>query len=1192
VTANLINLEFMFDDQGAVDYEIYRYFGLYVNEVPEFEIDSTVSKHGYFSIDTNTINPIYEIEDGSLISVFNLLPTDKDLSIPTLNYYKAGSGEYFHIKNNTTFKSGTLPLSFDNIENVIDNFKKDDVVKMLNGTTDHRGFVRIEIIENPNHNDKFLVGDLTEIESVGYNLNDFIFIADSNLAPGSFNGQRFSSNGTLLEVTMALNNAIQFHKTEFKSNILLINDIGSGQTRKRMVVAVHNQNFSNFINFETAKKHDFGIHFNDWNTYTSAGGSVEGAIKLVSQEEIGKLKVGDYVKSKDLTKYVKIVDISPNLLDDTKYRVIFDQPVKITNSASIQTWVKYRPVIGKFNAYNIADFDFDFYSGKMSDIGELSLEDDQYFKNLTNVLPAETVNTPEYINIDSEYDRLNENELKETALLSRIIPTINKFALKNGTNARNLPYILSVSEAFGPDNISPDINYAVGRNVDYLNMEHFHINSVPEKYYQSNTLDNLQSYVDFDYSGGISEDQLKSIDTNYFELYLTHNGVYNGLIKTWQDTKSRDMFTLFSGGSLELESSTVFRGLRYSYKKRKEFGRSAPVDFINTTEVNGYKFGTILNYITGEDVNNKVEYKVIKNDKFKFICVLINLYVIDNSVKYLDRKSLYELNDILDSSGNIINIDLPFQIIFDYDNNEDYWSAKTIRLYGAQNPRFTEYITTDDLGQYSWIYFEHNGFTYGLKVTEVVNDGSIIVESKPIQIEIDQITNELAIVPDGNGDFIYLENPEDISRNKQFSYWRGGKGSFKLLLREVVANRFADRFNQYGNIEYLTVTASGEELLNRFVLNVEDGVEVIKASILDTVKDSDRPKAYQFSNTDVGSVLSKRSDGGYFTKIRRMNGDYNPLFRDVISFTDIYTASKIIMPNIGETTIQPVYREDYLYSRLNNLNVAFDTFKSINSNFGFIRNYFYHKASDINAKNLLKLSDTTSKLPLYPKIGEIAIDKKDLNILRSKYNQKYFTRALSGGASEEVHGTLSPVEIKSFMASTVMKVKDTYSITSFNTTLQKDLNELDSIRFNKLNSTSVHWIETDSQIIADFYLPKAFYNELLEDSILPIFRKYVEAQYSYDDKTSIVDDLEEYVYSNIVNRFIIDNIEVYGTSLKGTSSSINSIIDPSTISDGGYNIETGYEIQSYQDDRLSFRLIFSKKLGYGHSLRVHVKLQA
>jgi hypothetical protein len=225
-------------------------------------------------------------------------------------------------------------------------------------------------------------------------------------------------------------------------------------------------------------------------------------------------------------------------------------------------------------------------------------------------------------------------------------------------------------------------------------------------------------------------------------------------------------------------------------------------------------------------------------------------------------------------------------------------------------------------------------------------------------------------------------------------------------------------------------------------------------------------------------------------------------------------------------------------------------------------------------------------------IGEIAIDKKEINVFKSKYSKDYFTRALSGGESETTNGTLSPVEKKTFMASTIMKVRDTYDITKFDNVQELSIEVLDKIRFVQSNTASIHWIEDESQVIADFYLSTAILNELTEDGIERYFGRYVKAANSYGDKSSIKDDLQIYSKSNISPRFIIDSIKIYGIEGKGLETSFVSVTQTSQLTADNYVELTNFNIQSYQNDGLSFRLIYNKKYGYSYNFKIHVKIQA
>jgi hypothetical protein len=173
-----------------------------------------------------------------------------------------------------------------------------------------------------------------------------------------------------------------------------------------------------------------------------------------------------------------------------------------------------------------------------------------------------------------------------------------------------------------------------------------------------------------------------------------------------------------------------------------------------------------------------------------------------------------------------------------------------------------------------------------------------------------------------------------------------------------------------------------------------------------------------------------------------------------------------------------------------------------------------------------------------------------------------------------------------------MKVRDTYDITKFDSTQEASIEVLDKIRFAQSNVTSIHWVDDDLQIIADFYLPTAILNELVEDGIEQQFRRYVNAANSYGDKSSLKDDLQIYSKSNISPRFIIDSIRIYGIEAKGLETNFVSVTQTSQLTNDNYRELTNFNIQSYQNDGLSFRLIYNKKLGYSYNFKVHVKIQA
>jgi hypothetical protein len=1254
ISANLINMEFMFDDEFAENYEIYRYFGLYVDVIEEgtFDVDS-VSADNIVSIRPGSIQTTYPIE-GTGLTHEDMLPSKSDLEFPMLSYINLGDNQFLHINNNTPISGLNIPVS--NYNNIAESISSTDFsvdsnkIQALPLKISNKPFIKFEITKKPISNDRFYIADKTEIELSNYNLHDFTGIADDSISPGTFFGNKFSSAGSLNQIAIAVSRLIESmttYKTTTDGLSVIVEDYAVGSNRKRMSFGICELNVSSFITVVIGSVNDvglidsdlqnnvpviyFGTRFSDWDMYTARGGSKVGSAFLVSDEELGEVKVGQYVKHINLSKYSKIIDVVSDYINKGTHRVVIESVYQTASDGTIQLYNKFKPTFGKFSAYDLMDFDFDFHSTKNSEIGELEYDklSEGEYAGLSPVLYQEDVDdliisTP----VNSEYDRLDENKLKETALKSRIVPSILKYALKNGTNARNLPYILNTNESFGANNLSPEIRIESGRNVDDLNMEHFHFNKITDKLYQDNKTTNLKSFTSYTTTDGISIPQLKSTSVDYFSLYFNWKGSINANTKIWVDDKFNKLYTKFNGGSTELEPNTVFRGLRYIYKKRKEFKQDSPVSFINTTETNSYKFGVTLNYNKGNP--NGVEYTVIKNDEFKFICVIIDVNVQDNDIESLSRSLMYESFDIK-LNNDIVDSVIPFSI----DLNRAEWGEERIKetvIYAndtGEEASFNDSVTLDAEGKYSWIYFEIPGSGIepqyaGMRVVSVIDNNSIVVAGRPIPFSIGTEG------PSGSGvPYITDAVLNTIPIDAVFYYWKTGSAGWKNILEEVVSYNFAKRFNNFGDINYITVDSSGESL-NRFILEVQDGVDVVKPSVIDTASDGNRPKSYQSSSNEIGRVLKERKDGGYFTILKRMNGEYNPLFKDVISFTDMYSEQSAIIPEVPIQGSEGPYvgtipfypensfgsgsgsgagvgfeyngafnalilnkdRNNLIYNKFRNLGIAFASYKNVDENYGFINNYYYHKVNDENSKNLLKLSDTTDKLPLYPMINEIAIDKKNLNVFKSKYSSDYFTKSIAGGSSEEVHGTLSPVESNSFMVSTIMKVKNQYDLTSFSNTIETSIDSLDYIRSNKLNKTAIHWVENDAGIIADFYLPKTIYEELIEDGISSKFRKYISAENSFGDKSTIDDDLEKYVYSNIVNRFIIENTEIYGIEGKNISTEFISIDSPDKLKEGRFTQLTNFDIQGYQNESLSFRLIYNKKPGFKYHLKLHIKIQA
>jgi hypothetical protein len=914
------------------------------------------------------------------------------------------------------------------------------------------------------------------------------------------------------------------------------------------------------------------------------------------------IKKGDFLKSAVDGEYVKVLNVKSYPANTTGY--ISDISTRLILS-------------GEPNSeYTILSSDINNASEFIFIPGDENLDLFQ-FKKLANVIEDDSSEgDSSEIEITSEYDRLNENSLKETSINSRVVPTICKFALKEGTamNSRNLPYILNANEAFGIDNLSADISIINDRDSDKLNMEHFLIWNIPSYLRDSNKIPYLRDYInptDEKMSYSDISSKLKDVDYDYFSAFLNFTGA-SDLNGDWIDAITKRLYTSFTSGDSLSFSSTVFKGLRYIYKERKEFSLNQPISFSASSEINDYKYSTVLCYTdtpaaTQEQETvvseSRADFEFIKNDKFKTITLLIHLTIPANEITEFDRYLSYTLTDIKDAgTGEIIDSSVRGFLEFGGQGSTgaSSWEEDTklltasIASVGNNQPKFTEDIFKID-GEYAYLKFNIPGYSasqqFGIKVVSVVDDNNIIVSGTPGAVQ----TND-----DGS---IYLSfnlsstDASNISNSIALSYDRGGRSGWENVLKDVVAPGMAERINSNSNITYTTISEEGVESTGLYTIEIQDGVEFIKTSILTAETDDDKPKAFKLSNNEIGHDLVAREDGGYYTNLRRMNGEYNPLFRSVIEFTAPYRSKKLedSLPSFeSDEEMDEFEWEQSKYNNLSEVNCVFASYLKIDNMFGIIPNFFYHKVNE-EGSDVLKLSQETDKQPLYPLIGEIAIDKKNLNLFNSKYAKDYYTRSYEGGKNIKVNGTLSPIEERSFFASTIMKVKNQYDITAYNTSRVFSLRDLDVIRYDeKENTNTVYIFEDRNKVYMDFYIVESIVKELKEDNIVGHYGKYVNAVNSYGDKTTIEDDVSVYAKENIIPRFILDEILVYGFETAGEKeySKLNNVMHVEDIMSDGHIPLTNFEISRFSEKPLDFRLIYNKKPGYNYSFRVHSKIIA
>jgi hypothetical protein len=870
---------------------------------------------------------------------------------------------------------------------------------------------------------------------------------------------------------------------------------------------------------------------------------------------------------------------------------------------------------------------------------DLIISAEEYFAGLLPMLEEETSDDNIILdNIATEFDRLQENNTTNFATESRVVPYINKWCLNNTVNVRENPYYLNINEAFGETNFSPNIE-KVGRDRNGMTHEWFYLYNYPKNFDEIYS-NSYYSYLKLDPTIELDIDDFKDVDFDYFKAYFLTNGNFIrahgkilwdidgdgvgddgwymhsggfGTSESFYKTQERKKYTYLDGGSSQSFASTIFKGIRFIPKLRKKQAQGIADkitrEYFKNSEFNGYRFSVMAKITYDENLPNDLSTKVIQNKQFKFIVLVLDLNLSDENIDWLNRTMLYELDHAIEvvSSpvGNLPGItDYKTTIIsgtldlFNSNNGSGLSAGGTLQpvngipdLSGNPTEFLSQIIKNPNTGSYGEIEVNIGGILYTLNVADVVNDGLLLINGG---LTLGNATQPVS----GYSVNTYL--------GATYKYTGGGIYAHEKILEQLSINNIMEILNNGDTTEYVTVNEDGTIDNDKFTLSVENGVDIIKKSTLSIKVDTNKPKSFGLSGKVIGYNIENRNE--YFAFLNRQNGSYVPDMKPIITFSEPFSMHKI---KSDDWTLEYSHPKAYLYDitntdlnelsialykKFNGCGVGFNVGNMVDKNHdklqGNIKNYFFHKVNEINANSVIRLSESDDLLPKYNLINEIAIDKRDINIFKSKWEEEYYIRSIKKGGKTYLPGTKNIVEEKSYIGSAAMKIGDTYSISDFTVQQHDDLKELNSIKVLNNPKYEVNYIETKTQVIADFYTTNSAIRLLDGLGVRKTITKYVTEGASYGRTDTLDDDIIAYVEENILPSFNIGGITLYVKSSKKINTEIESGISTTTIENGGYNIDSDFTYELDNKNPLNFRLIYNKKAGYSSKIRPLIKIKS
>ena len=323
-----------------------------------------------------------------------------------------------------------------------------------------------------------------------------------------------------------------------------------------------------------------------------------------------------------------------------------------------------------------------------------------------------------------------------------------------------------------------------------------------------------------------------------------------------------------------------------------------------------------------------------------------------------------------------------------------------------------------------------------------------------------------------------------------------------------------ESINNGYNVDYIsTSTDDGSEYKIRVVepdrIKIYDKYEAVPVEIT------------QNNKSVIGSVeiKTKQDIDKIGTKvINRYSGFYNPIFNDILYFDDYININgdsdfdddiEILFP-YSNVKIDYMYVDDY-------------------GKFGVIKNMYYHKTNIDRSDKIL-----TSNKPIYPVINEYALDYRDYNIFSSSWDEGYFitqndldTRSVCDGIGGMKDGLC-------MFGSKYLNIPDDIFVDTFKNGEIWDENLIIGVRDN--TETEIMYKEINNRTVRYHLFIEKRLKRYLKEQLIDVFSKYIKEEYSFGNKGTIEDDVDEYVEKNLIKLYKIDKVYMY---IKSEAMKIN-----------------------------------------------------
>lgn len=1111
--ANLLNIQFLFDDDGVEDYSFNRYFGFYCDfvDVSSAKLDMTrtyingrlydvyipdnvvTSDIGGVKLTVVTDAPpptpaengmlAVEDKEGGLHSVEEIrgLDAETEESDEELNR-KTMLITLREKSTNASLLCGVAPCDIDLYGELRDDTLNSYTILRTTDAAESSniiitfGMFKYEYDENYEDNYHSWceeIGTVTSDESAGHG--------------------RFKDTGTASDMARGIAEAINGLEMEELSATVGGENGDYVVVSARRVVTTNYGHFCVSVTCEgTAKVYVYPQHAGTTNVAFS-NGTTNGYFCTdsldMSDDEVFLYDEENnyYAKSSDDKRYTKLIkdDSLPAADNPDSMNLVFDR--RLSKSANtLSLYSEYHMKVGRLAFVPVFDFDTSF------------VEHPSTYGKYEGLLKY-NADTKTYFSIDNEYDAYGENYNKGTMMVSRTVPFILKWGADGGTDVYNRPYRHNTSSVFGFNSFAPN-PYVDSFSKDMFNGDW--------QYIMSSDVETSGRYIHID------EDT--DFDT------VVENLLYTGDDRDWFGEYFYDRssptepckYTSIRRGSSTRMASTFFRGVKVNVCDKDDYTElpSASCRKRYGDTLNGYRFAVAS---VVYDMKSAERPVIVRNDKHGTITVVLPF-----------MKEIWAER-------------IPTSINEDDDYHRDFEAIAIADVYKTENIYSEERMSasTNENGRLIPLLIGEKGVTYAnthhkINVTEGVVDALkagdyILFTSANVAdggiYDITPFAAEVVSVSRNSVEYESVDLPQSV--------WAGDEDNVQNVIGEHGEYNYENTHHilplnnpMFSHLYLLADAPRLTDIVNKYndmarydnVFSAINNIGKSNMRMLHVTADGDK---YDTDN------------GEYTTYITLVPPEYHAKYEYLVCNDGVEYSTNSVQ-NLGSSMLNryscfcaPVMR--CVLGAYATGDCGLNTSLGIDAeDAGVIPMLAFHKVNE-------RTSDIYGLVPpqkaTYPKSGRFAIGYMEkFNVFRPRWADMYYTRTLSEGDWQYVYGTASMTERKSMFGSVCMHAADTVSVTSFT---GYDGGIESYVKKLKISGNSVSFDILGRDILRDTLFAR----------MRGIFNDYIYTPDGFGDVDTTDDDVYEYIDRNLVGLYKISECRIYAQDIRNVNVSRFSV---------------------------------------------------